>query len=335
MQCKKCGQLIAENQVLCFECQKKTEEINKSTSEVNAQADQILFQDGQSGTEQVIVSESGKQEKQIKFAGFWIRLAANFIDMIIIFVIVFILNLVFSVISWIPALGIVMDILFIIFPFAYFIYMTKKYQATLGKMALGVIVVKSQLQPLSVKDVFMRELLGKIVSGLTLNVGYIIAGFTQKKQALHDYIADTVVIYNDPAKGKKTSVIVLVIIGAILGVILIAGILGGIFFVSLNSARTRATEAAFKSEVSAYAPVGILCCEDKSAKLLDQVDGKTDICSIPLKRIWNQGKISKVKIDSNCNNGNFSFTVFPVQGTAGKCQSAVCTASGCVFNGGC
>jgi uncharacterized RDD family membrane protein YckC len=35
---------------------------------------------------------------------------------------------------------------------------------------------------------------GKILSGLTFTIGYIMAGFTQQKQALHDMIAGCLVI---------------------------------------------------------------------------------------------------------------------------------------------
>ena len=35
---------------------------------------------------------------------------------------------------------------------------------------------------------------GKIISALTLLIGYIMAGFTEKKQALHDMIAGCLVV---------------------------------------------------------------------------------------------------------------------------------------------
>ena len=34
----------------------------------------------------------------------------------------------------------------------------------------------------------------KILSAMTLGIGYIMAGFTDRKQALHDMIADTLVL---------------------------------------------------------------------------------------------------------------------------------------------
>jgi uncharacterized RDD family membrane protein YckC len=40
----------------------------------------------------------------------------------------------------------------------------------------------------------MIRQLGKIISGFILMIGYIMAGFTEKKQALHDIIAGAYVV---------------------------------------------------------------------------------------------------------------------------------------------
>ena len=36
---------------------------------------------------------------------------------------------------------------------------------------------------------------GKIISSLTMTIGYIMAGFTERRQALHDMIAGTLVLH--------------------------------------------------------------------------------------------------------------------------------------------
>ncbi|MCK5087480.1 MAG: RDD family protein, partial [Melioribacteraceae bacterium] len=38
---------------------------------------------------------------------------------------------------------------------------------------------------------------GKILSGLIFNIGYIMAAFTERKQALHDILANCLVVEND------------------------------------------------------------------------------------------------------------------------------------------
>jgi uncharacterized RDD family membrane protein YckC len=82
----------------------------------------------------------------------------------------------------------------IIYNWLYFtLFESSSLQATPGKMALGIIVTDLSGNRIS----FVRangRYWGKILSGLTLWIGYIMAGFTRKKQALHDILADTLVV---------------------------------------------------------------------------------------------------------------------------------------------
>ena len=47
---------------------------------------------------------------------------------------------------------------------------------------------------------------GKIISALPFGVGFIMAGFTEKKQALHDLMAGTLVVRRDSALSGRRSV---------------------------------------------------------------------------------------------------------------------------------
>jgi uncharacterized RDD family membrane protein YckC len=76
----------------------------------------------------------------------------------------------------------------------YFSFMeSSKLQATVGKLALGIIVTDLNGAKLDFGKAFIRNLC-RIISNMTLLIGYIIAGFTEKRQALHDIIAGTLVI---------------------------------------------------------------------------------------------------------------------------------------------
>ena len=76
----------------------------------------------------------------------------------------------------------------------YFSFMeSSKYQGTVGKMALGLIVTDANGAKLDFTKALIRNL-GKIISSMILFIGYIMAGFTEKKQALHDMIASTLVV---------------------------------------------------------------------------------------------------------------------------------------------
>lgn len=70
---------------------------------------------------------------------------------------------------------------------------SSKVQGTVGKMALGIVVVDEGMNPLTFGQASVRYW-SRLVTVATLGVGHIMAGFTQHKQALHDMIARTYVV---------------------------------------------------------------------------------------------------------------------------------------------
>jgi uncharacterized RDD family membrane protein YckC len=70
---------------------------------------------------------------------------------------------------------------------------SSKYQASVGKLALGIIVTDTEGNKLDFSKAFVRNIC-KIISSMIMFIGYIMAGFTEKKQALHDIIASTLVV---------------------------------------------------------------------------------------------------------------------------------------------
>lgn len=76
----------------------------------------------------------------------------------------------------------------------YAIFMLTKYGATLGKMALGIKVVKQDGgENLNPVDAFLREVVGKFLSSLFL-LGYIWMLWDPNKQTWHDKIAKSLVV---------------------------------------------------------------------------------------------------------------------------------------------
>lgn len=144
-------------------------------------------------------------------AGFWRRFCANLIDGIILYVsgmvIGFIMLLLLIVIG--GGLSVYLTDWFAIYLSAgyvfyylisiaigwlyYAIFESSKLQGTPGKKALGIIVVNSRYGRITFGHASGRYW-SKIVSMLTLYVGYMMAGFTKNKQALHDMIASTYVV---------------------------------------------------------------------------------------------------------------------------------------------
>lgn len=186
----------------------------------------------------------------VKYAGFWIRYVAYVIDGIILII----PNLVsFSIPQLIfspPISAFVGPLLRIVVTFTYFVWLTHKYGATLGKKLVGITVKNDNFQSLSLGKVFVRETIGKILSCLILYIGYIMAAFTKRKQSLHDKLAGSVVIYKDPNKKMSAGVIVAIIIASILPIIVAIGIFASITLVSLNTARGKGLEAKTRSHLA-------------------------------------------------------------------------------------
>lgn len=76
----------------------------------------------------------------------------------------------------------------------YFVAMnSSSRRGTLGKMALGIEITDLAGNRISALRAFGREL-AKFLSALTLGIGYFMAGWTRRKQALHDKVAGTLVV---------------------------------------------------------------------------------------------------------------------------------------------
>jgi len=151
------------------------------------------------------------------YAGFWLRFVAVIIDAIIVgvvqsFVILPILAVagfnfasgvqngdmseaetVGMIAGMMATMGTTILISTIIGILYYVLMETSKFQGTVGKIALGIIVTDVNGEKLDFSKALIRNL-GKIISGIILYIGYIMAGFTEKKQALHDMIANTLVV---------------------------------------------------------------------------------------------------------------------------------------------
>lgn len=65
---------------------------------------------------------------------------------------------------------------------------SSKLQASFGKMALGIKVTNKLGERLNFPQALARNVL-KILSALTLFIGFMMAGWTRKKQTLHDMIS--------------------------------------------------------------------------------------------------------------------------------------------------
>jgi uncharacterized RDD family membrane protein YckC len=152
------------------------------------------------------------------YAGFWLRFVAYIIDSIIVYVMqsfIFIpvlglLGITFASnmenvqnMSDAEAIGMfgsimafagaTMFLTTIIAVLYWSLMESSKYQATVGKLALGLIVTDMEGKNLDLTKALIRNVC-KIISWMILLIGYIMAAFTEKKQGLHDIIAGTLVV---------------------------------------------------------------------------------------------------------------------------------------------
>jgi uncharacterized RDD family membrane protein YckC len=139
------------------------------------------------------------------YAGFWLRFAAILVDGVIfspLSIISFLLQ------HWaqnsdnagatlgLGLVAMVYGFFLIVARWLYFALLeSSAWQATLGKKLLGIRVTGMDGQRIGFGRATGRYF-AKIISAIILCIGFMMAGFTQRKQALHDMIASTLVVRN-------------------------------------------------------------------------------------------------------------------------------------------
>lgn len=148
------------------------------------------FQAPQDGFD--VASEAGAP---VQYAGFLTRFAAAFVDGILLAIVNFPLGMVIgSTMGPTVEAQVVAQISGVIIGWLYAALLeSSDMQGTLGKKLCGIKVVDLDGRRVSFGRATGRHF-GKILSGLILLIGYIMAAFTEKKQALHDMMAGCLVV---------------------------------------------------------------------------------------------------------------------------------------------
>ena len=157
-------------------------------------------------------------------AGFWVRAAAIWVDILIICLFLkagmMILEQfgVFDNFEYLAALcGI-----------AYLATFIGGKGRTVGKVLCGLTTRKTNNRPIGYLRSILREIVGKLIAGIFLFLGFFWAGFFQSKQGWHDYVAHTVVMQD--TKAIKRGRLILTAVLA-LNVLLISSI-ATVFFIN-------------------------------------------------------------------------------------------------------
>ncbi len=147
----------------------------------------------------------------VTYAGFWVRLAAYLIDSVLVFFGLLAVRLVLSgILSFADgtALGgnllfdyTLKDIVLYVCQVCYFILFTYCAGTTPGKKLMNLRVVSAEGGGgLTFFNVLYRETVGRFLCGLSIGIGYIVAGIDREKRGIHDMLCDTRVIYAKKVK---------------------------------------------------------------------------------------------------------------------------------------
>lgn len=130
-------------------------------------------------------------------------------------------------------------------------------QATVGKMALGIKVVDRNGQRLTFPHALGRWFAAAL-SYATLYIGFLMAAFTERKQALHDLVVGTFVVdkwaYTDrpelQQRGLSGCLIVFLVFVGLGGVLAVVGILAAIAIPAYQDYASRAQAAGVPAIVA-------------------------------------------------------------------------------------
>lgn len=191
MYCTNCGQLLQSEARFCQQCGGP---VAGQTGQQTAGPPRLTFDAPPHIRRRLGTTRQGEN------AGFWLRLIAHVVDNVIVFVIA--LALLFaaaylagkagatSATNWESA-GKAMAVLV---SWTYFTFLeSSSWQATPGKMLFQIRVTDSLGNTISFGRANGR-FWAKLLSYASILIGFLMAAFTQDKQALHDIIAGTFVV---------------------------------------------------------------------------------------------------------------------------------------------
>ncbi len=132
--------------------------------------------------------------QEIRYAGFWMRVAAGILDSIIVSAAMGVCTAFASMVGiYLPNNNTLVTAVAVLFTGAYSVFLeSSSRQATVGMMAFGMRVTDYQYQRISLEKAIVR-FLSEYVSTAVV-IGFIMIAFTKRKQGLHDIIAETLVV---------------------------------------------------------------------------------------------------------------------------------------------
>lgn len=241
MYCPKCGKENSDSAKFCGKCGFALKGIaSEQTMPESVSPPPLATESPAEKLSAPQVSSSIPKSKRTPtplYAGFWRRAAASVYD-------VFLMNLLGGlmgfIIGFVSALvaphdqnvrtltQIISGILGFIIGWLYFsLQESSRVGATLGKRMIGIYVTSVEGSGIRFGKATGR-FFAKILSALTLGIGFMMSGWTRRKQCLHDLAAKTLVLRRDNVSGFQTFLVVLgniIWIGGSIAAIVIAAYL--------------------------------------------------------------------------------------------------------------
>lgn len=207
MFCSKCGSAIVADAAFCQACGNP---ITQGSQAITA-APPPGFVSPHAGVGAIVYATN------VVYAGFWLRFVAYLIDRVIlgIFTTAVLVPFFFLLggaalidalirnrgqgvdpgqLSGLIMIAILISVIAGLVQWLYYAYLESgEKQATWGKQVLSLYVTDLQGNRITFGRASGR-FFAKFVTGLTMGIGYIMAGFTERKQALHDMIASCLVL---------------------------------------------------------------------------------------------------------------------------------------------
>ncbi len=201
--CNKCGTQNVASAQFCSRCgapTSPTPSVAPAVGSPSGASPDVSSYSASASAQQAVAPVAG-----VGYGGFWIRVVAAIVDGIILRVAVSPIRMIFGglglagTMSGVPHIGLALvggGFTLIVLVFGSWLYEafmeSSSYQATLGKMIFGMKVTDLSGNRISFERATGRHF-AKWLSGMILGIGYLMVGFTDRKQGLHDLLAGTLV----------------------------------------------------------------------------------------------------------------------------------------------
>ncbi len=212
MFCSKCGSVMAEGAAFCSNCGQAFSVAAARTPMLAAP----VAVPAAGGTAAVPAYAGYFAVPRVEYAGFWLRFLAYIIDNVVIGIaaVMILIPLIFLTglgaflgkvysdedindmgVFMLAGIVFLLASISLVVTWLYHAWMeSSEWQATVGKRVLGLVVTDLAGQRISFGRATARHFSKIITNMVPLALGYIMAGFTEKKQALHDMIAACLIL---------------------------------------------------------------------------------------------------------------------------------------------